>query len=198
MIAPVTTAAERAAIYSFRYDVVAREQGITADPSADHGRETIIDPADETGIVLAAWDGGMLAGSVRCNLLRDGPAVPYCRLLGLDALSDGERRLVSVTSRLVVAARWRGTPLGIRLAQACYRRYRAAGLAWDYILVRPELGGFYLRLGYCPAGDDVEFPGVGLLKPLRLKLDPAYLERVRSVLVVGSAEAGATAVGGGA
>ena len=190
MIAPATTAAERAAVYLFRYDVVAREQGNAADPSADHGHGTIIDPADETGVVLAAWDGGTPIGSVRCNLLRDGPAVPYCRLLGLASLPNGERGLVSVTSRLVVAARWRGTPLGIRLAQECYRRYRAAGLAWDYIVVRPELVGFYLRLGYRPAGDDVEFPGVGFLKPLRLNLDPTYLERVRSVLVAGSAEQG--------
>ena len=112
----------------------------------------MIDPADATGVVFCAWKGRELAGTIRSNLLRDGPALPYCRLLGLSDLPEEQRQLASVTSRMVVAPRWRGTPLCIRLAQTCYRYYRRAGLAWDYIVVRSELTPFYARLGFRKIG----------------------------------------------
>ena len=187
MIAFADSEAQRTKIFSFRYEVIAGEQGIATDPSINHSARTIVDPADDTGRLLAAWDGEVLTGSVRTNLLRDGPAEPYSTLLGLAALPDDQRLRVSVTSRLLVSTRWRGTPLCIRLAQACYRYCFAAGVAWDYILVRPALVPFYLRLGYELIGNGVQFTGVGQLTPLRLDLDPAYLRRAGSVLAAGVA-----------
>lgn len=185
MISTVSTPEERAAVYAYRYDVIVREQGISADPSADHASGTIIDPADQAGTVFVARNNNSLAGTVRLNLLRDGSAAPYCTLLGLNTLPTHVRQLSSLTSRLVVGTNWRNSPVAIRLAQACYRRARTLGVAWDYIVVRPQLAQFFLRLGYVRAGSDVEFPGVGPVAPLRLDLDPAYLRRVRSVLVAG-------------
>jgi hypothetical protein len=188
MIALAASAAERAAVFALRYDVIACEQGGAADASIDSGNRTVIDPADAAGCVFAAWVEGRLAGTVRVNLLRDGPAMPYCRLLGLADVPDAERRLVSVTSRLVVAARWRGTPLFVRLCQAATRHSLAAGLSWDYIVVRPQVAPLYARLGYRSAGTAVDFPGVGSLVPLRLRLDRTHLRDVHSILVDGWSE----------
>ena len=74
MIAPADSASDRAAVYGLRYEVLVGEQGIVADQSIDHSRQIVIDPADSTGIVLAAWSAEGLAGSVRTNLLRDRQA----------------------------------------------------------------------------------------------------------------------------
>ena len=186
MISSAAGASELAAVYRLRYEVLVGEQGIVSDPSIDHGHQSVIDPADATGIVLAAWEDGGLAGSVRTNLLRDGPARPFCELLGLDRLPAAERRVSSVTSRLFVAPRWRRTPLGVRLAQAISRYCREAGMEWDYIVVRPAMEPFFARLGYEPAGPAREYPGVGSIEPMRLNLDPAYLRRIRSVLLAQS------------
>lgn len=80
----------------------------------------------------------------------------------------------------MVARRWRGTTLGIRLCQAVIRHYVASRLDWDYIVVRPEMEPFFTRLGYQRTAPDVDFPGVGSLAPLRLNLDPTYLKSTRS------------------
>jgi hypothetical protein len=101
-------------------------------------------------------------------------------VLKLSRLPEDERRLVSITSRLMVGPQWRGTALGIRLGQAVIRHYVASGLAWDYIVVRPEMEPFYTRLGYQRTVRRVDFPGVGSLTPLRLNLDPTYLKATRS------------------
>jgi GNAT superfamily N-acetyltransferase len=183
MIAPAASASQRADVFAFRYQVLACEQGV-ADPSIDHVNGTVVDPADATGIVLGAWVEGVLAGTIRLNLLRDGPAPPYSDVLQLTGLPEDERRRLSVTSRLMVSTRWRGTPLGIRLCQAVIRHYVVAELAWDYIVVRPEMERFYTRLGYQRTARNVDFPGVGSLTPLRLNLDPAYLRHTRSVFSV--------------
>jgi hypothetical protein len=180
MIAPAVSASRRAEVFAFRYQVIAEEQGLLADPSVNHVARTVVDAADATGIILAAWVDGELAATVRLNLLRDGPAHPYSDVLMLTRLPENERRVVSVTSRLMVAVRWRGTPLTIRLCQAVIRHYVASGLAWDYIVARPGLESFFTRLGYQRVARDVDFPGVGPLIPLRLDLDPIYLKSTRS------------------
>jgi hypothetical protein len=123
------------------------EQGVLADPAINHVNRTVVDPADAIGIVLGAWADGVLTGTVRLNLLRDGPASPYTEVLRSTTLHEDERRLPSVTSRLMVGTRWRGSALGIRLGQAAVRHYVASGLAWDHIVVRPEMEPFYTRLG---------------------------------------------------
>jgi hypothetical protein len=181
-IVEAATVADRTAVFHFRYRVVVGEQSVMSDQSIDHAQRTIIDPADATGVLLAAWSDGELVGTARLNLLRHGDAAPYDVLLGLASLPWCERRRISVSSRLAVSVRFRNTPLAIRFAQSAILWYQRAGVAWDYILVRSAIQGLWERLGYRRAGSDVLFPGVGSLVPLRLDLDPAYLQRVRSVL----------------
>jgi hypothetical protein len=184
VITAATSPSERAAVFALRYDVVTCEQGVLADTSIDHVNRTVIDPADNAAVILGAWRDGVLTGTVRLNLLRDGLASPYSEFLQLTTLPQDERHLMSVCSRLLVGARWRGTSLPIRLAQSAIRHCVAAGLAWNYILVRPQMERFYTRLGYQRAAASVDFPGVGSMSPLRLNLDPAFLRHIGSILIL--------------
>jgi hypothetical protein len=95
----------------------------------------------------------------------------------------------------MVGTHWRGTALSIRLAQAVIRHYVASGLAWDYIVVRSEMEAFYMRLGYRRTSQAVDFPGVGWLTPLRLKLDPGYLKTTRSALSRIGSDVGLLSIG---
>lgn len=185
MIVPAVSAVDRAAVYRLRYDVLVGEQGIDADASIDHTVRTVIDPADATAVVLASWSDGKLTGTVRTNLLRDGSASPFCKLLGLDRLTATERQNISVTSRLFVDARWRRSPLAVRLAQTISLYCRKEGMVWDYIIVRPEMSSFFARLGYESGGAITRFPGVGCIVPMRLNLDLKHLSRIRSTLIAG-------------
>ena len=182
MIVPAVSALERTAVYELRYEVLVGEQGILGDHSIDHTRKTVIDAADETGMVLAAWVDGRLAGTVRTNLLRDGPALPFCELLGLHKLPFETLRYTCVSSRLIVRAPWRHSPIGGRLAHAISKYSREAGMKWDYIVVRPAMSPFFARLGYERLGK-AEFPGVGPLEAMRINIDAKHLRLIGSPLL---------------
>jgi hypothetical protein len=161
---------DREAVYAFRYQVIVKELKLDL-PTVDHSRRIVIDPEDATGHLFVACQDGVVVGTVRMNLLRDGPVEPHVTLMGLAQLSLDEWRASSVTSRLLVTTTRRRTPLGIRLAQACYRHYRRVRLEWDHILVNSVLVRMYTRLGYTLFGGSVIHPEIGEVYPMRLELN---------------------------
>lgn len=44
MIATAASASQRADVFAFRYNVLACEQGVAADPSINHVNRTVVDP----------------------------------------------------------------------------------------------------------------------------------------------------------
>ena len=101
---------DRSAVYAFRYNVIINELGVRL-ATADNARRVVIDSEDRTAHLLAAYDDGRVIGTVRMNVLADGPAEPHSSLLGLDSVEHGTLSEASVTSRLLVTASHRGGPL---------------------------------------------------------------------------------------
>lgn len=176
------TEAERTAVYAFRYDVIVTELGIRI-PTADDARHVVIDPEDRTAYIAAAYDADRIVGTVRLNLLADGPVEPHCSLLDLLNPGCGPLTEASVTSRLFVATSHRGGSLAVRLAQAGYLFYLRTGIRRDYILVNPTLSSLYVRLGYRAIGPALCHPEIGRVHPLRLDVwDFDHLSSIASVL----------------
>lgn len=168
------------AAYAFRYQVIFEEMKLDL-PSVDHARRVLVDPEDKTGHLLVAYRDGAVVGTVRMNLLRDGPVEPHMKLLDR-ALRLDDRWACSVTTRLLVSAALRRSPLAVRLTQACYRYCRRAGVEWDYILVHASLVRMYTRLGYKPLGDAVVHPEIGPVYPMRLEINnEQHLRAIGSV-----------------
>lgn len=152
-------------------------------PAACREQWTVVDPEDQSGHVFAAFENGAVVGTVRVNFLRDGLVEPHATLLGFTRLPRAERDIISVSSRYLVAADRRGSMVAIRTMYMCYLFCRAAGVEWNYILVKPELGDMYLRLGWLPYGALVRHPEVGEVLPMRLHLsDEDYLRSISSPL----------------
>lgn len=178
-----TTEADRQAVYAFRYSVIVTELQVMV-PTANRERRTVADPEDQTGHLFAAFEDGAVVGTGRVNFLRDGLVEPHATLLGFTKLSRAERDVVSVSSRYLVAADRRGSTVAGRIMHVWYPFCRAAGVEWDYILVKPELGGMYRRLGWLPYGAPVRHPEVGEVVPMRLHLnDEDHLRSISSPLV---------------
>lgn len=180
----VTTAAAREAVYRFRYQVYVREMGRN-EPLACHRRGRLMDPMDETALILAASDTqtGATVGTIRSNLLRDGGACRYEELYGLDGLSPAERQTTSVTTRLMVTSEHRGGALAVQLAMAAYALAGATGIESDYIDCNDPLVPFFTRLGYRRVRR-VTHPQYGNVTVMRLEIgNTSHLSAVRSPLL---------------
>lgn len=171
----------REAVFRFRYDIYVREMA-RAQKDADHAGARIEDSLDAFAVLLAAVDGatGLVAGTVRANVLGDGHIGPYGSLYGLDRLSTAERRVTSITTRLMVERSRRGSAVGVRLASALFARGIARGVATDYIDCNAHLVPFFEQLGYRPVRL-IEHPEYGHVTLMRIDLgDAAHLRRVGS------------------
>ena len=63
-VRPIRTDNERAAVERLRYRVSVNEMG-KPYPNADHRRQRLSDPLDEVSLILGAFDGDTLIGTVR-------------------------------------------------------------------------------------------------------------------------------------
>ena len=170
---------DREAIFRLRYRVDVDEMACPQQ-DADHQRRRIEDPLDRHGLILGAWHGGDLIGSVRSNLLRDGDIGPYRNLYGLDRLTYQEFRQTSITTRLLVLPRMRHTHVAVDLATALYALGLDRGILFDYIDCTAHLVPLFTQLGYRCHGHAVH-PEYGEVTVMRLNLiDSAHLQSVNS------------------
>ncbi|HXI37454.1 MAG TPA: GNAT family N-acyltransferase [Burkholderiales bacterium] len=172
----------REQVFRLRYEVYVAEMGkpLPADPA-----KRCTDAADATAVILAAVepDSRRVVGSIRGNWLRDGGVDWYERLYGLSALSATEKRLTSVTTRMMVNAQFRGSLLALDLAAKLYVVGLAHDTAFNYIDCEDHMIPFFLRLGYVRLGS-VEHPPFGALNLMRLRMqDEEHLRRVKSPLL---------------
>jgi hypothetical protein len=173
----------REQVFRLRYDVVVAEMGKPLP--ADHARRSCTDAPDDTAVILAAveQDAKRVVGTIRGNWLRDGGLEWYERLYGLAELSDAARRQTSVTSRMMVAAQYRGSLLALDLAIKLYVIGLAHDTAFNYIDCDDHMIPFFLRLGYVPV-KSVDNPCYGIVTVMRLCMqDERQLRAVKSPLL---------------
>jgi len=178
-IRPVTTD-EVESIYRFRYNVYVEEMNRTQF-YADHTSRTIRDPLDDSAVVLAAWDGQAVVGTVRYNFLRHSGIGEYFELYNVAGIPPLLRENTSITTRLMVAPRFRGGTLASRLACAAYKDALVNGIQVDLIDCNHHLISFFSRLGYLTHRDGAVHAEYGPVTVMRLNLlDQEHLSRVRS------------------
>jgi GNAT superfamily N-acetyltransferase len=177
--------ATRAHVSRLRYDVFVRERRC-APPDADHVGRRLRDHLDPTAIVLAARDchTKAIVGTIRTNLLCDGPVPVYPTVYRLTDLSAGTWMNCSVTTYLAVAAPYRRAGLGTELSRALYEIWLERGVKFDYLDCAADVVPFFQRLGYRWLRA-IRHPWFGPSHLMRLSvLDADHLNAVRSPFVV--------------
>ncbi len=150
---------------------------------ADHQRRTVSEPLDLSGHILSASSGddSVIVGTVRFNVGVDQNFGLYRELYKLDAFTPFFPKHVSITTKLMVAPRYRRSRLAVELACACYRRGLELGTCFDFIDCNPPLVPFFVHLGYRQLFQPVRHPEYGEVVPLVLAMhDVEHLESVAS------------------
>ncbi|WP_164928684.1 cyclic nucleotide-binding domain-containing protein [Gloeobacter violaceus] len=143
-----TTAAEREAIFRFRYHVYVEEMNKRL-PHADHRRQWLRDQHDESAVLFYIGEQGEVAATLRRNIVDTDNCPPAWReAFALDRFAKIARDSLSVSSRFVIAHRFRNSSMAVRLAVAAYRHGREEGLRFDFLLSRFHLIEMYEHLGY--------------------------------------------------
>ncbi len=179
------TAAEREAVFSFRYSVYAKELGRKLG-NADHGRELVQDEEDDkpyTTLLYTDDGNGRLTGTIRIRRWEPGEVPPK----DWDAFSmerfDGLREMPTAeVGRLMIEPGHRGQLGLVSMSCAVYKLY-AGELAADAAFINCAAGlvRHYRLLGFrtyagrlVPTVDGIEVPLV------LIPSDHAYLSQVGS------------------
>lgn len=172
---------ERAAVYRFRYAVYIDEMGKDF-PFADHDRRLLKDELDESAQIYCVSSEGEIAATLRLNLLADCPVPALLREgYALDRFSTLAPNQISLTSRLMVAPKFRQSLILGRFLNHVYGVARDAGVRADFCYCAPWLVLLYEYLGYRQYKENFEDPSVGYRIPLVL-----ITEDLRHLLKIGS------------
>lgn len=140
--------ADKEAIYRLRYRVYIEEMGGGArHTEADTTGRQLYDEQDEHAYHFMGFQDGELVACARICLRRERPL--ECEdLLSLARFAPAYPSHISMTSRLVIDPRLRGTHLLRSLACSMYEYGRTQGMLFDFIDCHPRLLPLYSRLGY--------------------------------------------------
>lgn len=173
---------EKEAVFRFRYSIYVDEMK-RPQRYADHERRWITDPLDEYADILAVWQGDDVVGTVRMNPLRRNPLDEYRRLYGIENLSRHDLVGTSISTRIMLAAHVRRSPVSGKLLVAAFNHGRKLGIKYDYCDCNDPVLGFFERIGYRFIRR-VQHPEYGDVSVMQLDLeDIAYLKSIRSPLV---------------
>ena len=168
--------------YRFWYQVYVHEMSRHRDdPLADHQDHKLRDPIATCGtLLLARSAAGAVIGTV-LNTPSTEPIGKYEAFYGLDQLSGVQRRRSTITTKLMVAERFRGTKLPMQLARAAYARTLETGMLYDFIDCNNHLIGFFEKLGYRTHRGKIHHPDYGHVNSMYIALqDGVHLYNVAS------------------
>jgi CRP-like cAMP-binding protein len=173
------TADERSEVYRFRYSVYVEEMHKEL-ACADHASKTISDEIDEYAAILFVRDGAHVVGTLRTlNAARYLPE-SYGRWFGIERFAGIERSAISFTSRMMIAAPYRGGAVAGLLLQQVYGAARQDGVWINLIHCAPCLVSIYEKLGYRRISSRIVETDVGQHLTMAIVDDVPHLESVGS------------------
>jgi hypothetical protein len=174
------TAEERGEVYRFRYSVYVDEMHKEL-ACADHASKTISDEIDEHAAILYVRDGSEVVGTLRT--LNAAKYVPesYRRWFGLERFAGIDLAAITFTSRMMIAAAYRGGAVVSLLLKQVYEKGRQDGVWLNLIHCAPCLVSLYEKLGYSRISGNIVETDVGQHLTLASVVDD-----VRHLAAVGS------------
>jgi hypothetical protein len=147
---------------------------------ADHARKLICEALDDFALLITARIDGEVVGTVRVNYSRNGDLGLYERLYGMAQFGDLHPAYTSITTKLMVDQRLRGSAVAKQMCRVVYLRGLADGIRLNLIDCNDNLLSLYQHLGYRKIRDVVH-PEYGPVSLLMLDMnDLEYLQAVHS------------------
>jgi N-acyl-L-homoserine lactone synthetase len=170
------------ALYEFRYKIYVEEMG-RKQKYACSVTKTIRDPLDAKGHQGVILRDNEIVGSIRMNLLKDGPVGDYFRFYSLGDLSAQALAKSSICTRLMIEPSLRRTPASIELVKFAYEFGLKNGIDSCFIDCNHHLVRFFRRFGWRSLYRR-EHEEYGLVDVMRLDLrDIDYLSSINSPFV---------------
>jgi N-acyl-L-homoserine lactone synthetase len=140
-----TSADEIQAVFQLRHEIVIEMGWRDEEDLAAGGRER--DEYDASALQLAAWDGDVLAGTLRVVLPEEGRLLPIEEAYDLVVEPEG---LVVEIGRVIVAHPYRGGDHRVlgALSGSAWMQMRAGGFEWVSAAATAEIVELFRRLGF--------------------------------------------------
>lgn len=173
---------ERRSVYEFRYRIYVEEMH-RPQAYADHASRQIVDPFDETAVVVAAFDGPRIVGTQRLNVGSQSDFGEYADFYNMRAFGSYWPHQLSMSSRLMVDPDYRRTMVPMQLAINCYKLALDEGSRFDFMDCNDHLIGYFKKLGFRQLFARFTHPEYGKVTPMVLAgWDSGHLDCVRSPL----------------
>ena len=171
-----TKPAELTAVFRQRYAVYAEELGYP-QRYADHSARMVVEPLDNYGHILGAYDDGILVGSVRINYGSEIALGDYVDLYDMRRFAWYFPERLSICTKFIVARHRRSTMIMAQLSKACYeyRPVHQARNVFNLIDSKPPLDEYFRRLGYRQIRPPIVHPEAGAVVPLVLPISIAVI-----------------------
>ena len=176
-----TTEAEREAIYRLRYEVYIEEMnGQSRHSEADVAARQLYDEWDPHSYHFYVEQNGRPAACARLTLRRDGP-FECDNEFNLDRFGPAFPKHVSMSSRLALHPKLRGSHLLKQLTCTMFTFAKEQGMRFDFIDCHPKLLPLYTRLGYRLYQPGFNHPKYTYVIPMVLVFDDIeHFKRVHS------------------
>jgi N-acyl amino acid synthase FeeM len=179
-IRPVTKTDELIAVYRQRYSVYVEELKYP-QRYGDQAARQVVEPLDNLGHILGAFENGILVGSVRINYGTEAALGDFVDLYDMRRFAPYFPERLSMCSKFIVARPRRASMIMMQLCGACYKFGCLAGVAFNLIDSKHPVDGYFRRLGYRQVHPNIVHPDVGEVVPLVLPLlDRSYLAGIGS------------------
>ncbi|MBU6429684.1 MAG: GNAT family N-acetyltransferase, partial [Cyanobacteria bacterium REEB65] len=174
---------EREAIQAFRYRVYVDEMGKPM-AEADHVHKRVVDPADATGIIFAAYEDDELVGTLRLNVgLASMANDPHLAIYNAGLFADVDPDKLAFASRFMLRRDYRGSMAAHRLSLGALEAAMSRGVRLALCYCAPYLISYYEQMGFRRYTNNFQ-DELGYRIPMVMVLyDAEHLRAVKSPLL---------------
>jgi len=146
------TPEEREQVFKLRYQIYVEELGWLqncANYEPNHEQKKVEEQLDVSGKIFLAFKEREFVGSVRMNYAKNLDSEYYANLYQMSKhAGDAHPLYTSIIARLMVQNHWRGSGIGLKLMQACYKQQLIDGIKLNFIDCENHMISFFQNLGY--------------------------------------------------
>jgi predicted GNAT family N-acyltransferase len=134
------------AVLRFWYEIYCVQREVLVE-EADHASKMLDDPFLSTSNLFVAADENGICGTVLTTYSNQSDIKKYADFYEMSRVPE-HPRTTSITRKLMVSQRYRGTRLGVQLACATFDRSSADGITHNFIDCNRRLYRFFRGLGF--------------------------------------------------